>query len=96
MILFWLCKNPAGSIASILNIPFDVAKSRIQKYSLDNAPSKYKSCIQTILLVQREEGTRALFQGLVPKLLRFGPGNKPSRKTFAIILRNFVTKTWFF
>ena len=64
----------AGSIASTINIPWDVAKSRIQGYHPENVPRKYNTCIQTILLVYREEGSKALFKGLTPKLLRLGPG----------------------
>lgn len=64
----------AGSIASTVNIPWDVAKSRIQGYHADNTPRKYNKCIQTILLVRQEEGFKALFKGLSPKLLRLGPG----------------------
>jgi solute carrier family 25 2-oxodicarboxylate transporter 21 len=66
----------AGSIASTVNIPWDVAKSRIQGYWPEEVPRKYKTCIQTIMLVYKEEGLKALFKGLTPKLLRFGPGNK--------------------
>lgn len=64
----------AGSIASTINIPWDVAKSRIQGYHADESSRKYKTCIQTMNLVYREEGIRALFKGLAPKLLRLGPG----------------------
>lgn len=58
----------AGSLASLFNIPFDVAKSRIQGYFLNyrrfggsgpqpNAPGrKYNGTVQTISLVYKEEG----------------------------------------
>lgn len=45
----------AGSLASTVNIPWDVAKSRIQGPQPSDAV-KYKSTVQTILLVAREEG----------------------------------------
>jgi solute carrier family 25 2-oxodicarboxylate transporter 21 len=64
----------AGSIASTINIPFDVAKSRIQGFIPEGTPRKYHTCFQSILLVYREEGAKALFKGLIPKLLRLGPG----------------------
>lgn len=35
---------------------------------------KYKSTIPTILTVAREEGFAALYKGLVPKIMRLGPG----------------------
>lgn len=63
----------AGTLASCFNIPFDVAKSRIQ--STGHLPdTKYKTCLQSVALVHREEGFRALYKGLVPKVLRLGPG----------------------
>ena len=61
-------------MASTINIPFDVAKSRIQGHLPENGPRKYHTCIQSILLIKREEGARALYKGLVPKILRLGPG----------------------
>jgi solute carrier family 25 2-oxodicarboxylate transporter 21 len=64
----------AGSIASVANIPWDVAKSRIQGYHPDESKRRYRTCLQTMLLVYREEGFKALYKGLLPKLLRLGPG----------------------
>ncbi len=63
-----------GSVASVVNIPFDVAKSRIQGYIPEGTPRKYHTCCQSILLVHKEEGFKALFKGLVPKIMRLGPG----------------------
>lgn len=54
----------------------DVAKSRIQGYWPADQPRKYNTCIQTLTLVYKEEGFKALFKGLVPKLVRFGPGKR--------------------
>lgn len=64
----------AGTLASVCNIPFDVAKSRIQGPQPELGKVKYKKCIKTILLVHREEGWKALYKGLLPKILRLGPG----------------------
>uniref|UniRef100_A0AC35F757 Mitochondrial 2-oxodicarboxylate carrier n=1 Tax=Panagrolaimus sp. PS1159 TaxID=55785 RepID=A0AC35F757_9BILA len=63
----------AGSLASIANIPFDVAKSRIQ----GPQPSTgriYHTCFQSMALVARQEGFFALYRGLLPKVMRLGPG----------------------
>lgn len=46
----------AGSLASVVNIPWDVAKSRIQGPQPIVGSVKYKSTIQTIRLVAKEEG----------------------------------------
>jgi solute carrier family 25 2-oxodicarboxylate transporter 21 len=57
----------AGSTASIMNIPFDVAKSRIQSKSPTDPTQRYHNTWQAIQLVRREEGFTALYRGLVPK-----------------------------
>lgn len=61
----------SGTIASCLNIPFDVAKSRIQG-SQDGI--QYKGTVNTMHIVYKREGFKALYKGLVPKVLRLGPG----------------------
>ncbi|XP_065188968.1 mitochondrial 2-oxodicarboxylate carrier-like [Sycon ciliatum] len=63
----------AGTLASTANIPFDVAKSRIQGPQPDGV-RRYHSTVQTMALIYREEGVRALYTGLVPKVMRLGPG----------------------
>ncbi|CAL7941965.1 unnamed protein product [Xylocopa violacea] len=61
----------SGTVASCMNIPFDVAKSRIQG---PQGEIQYKGTLQTIYLVYQREGFRALYKGLLPKILRLGPG----------------------
>ncbi|KAL6264808.1 hypothetical protein P5V15_004905 [Pogonomyrmex californicus] len=61
----------SGTVASCLNIPFDVAKSRIQG-SQDS--TLYKGTLNTMHIVYKREGFKALYKGLVPKVLRLGPG----------------------
>lgn len=61
----------SGTFASCLNIPFDVAKSRIQGPQGDTV---YKGTVRTICIVYRNEGFKALYKGLLPKVLRLGPG----------------------
>ncbi|KAJ8972891.1 hypothetical protein NQ317_008512 [Molorchus minor] len=64
----------SGTLASCINIPFDVAKSRIQGPQPVPGVIKYRSTIGSIIIVYREEGFRALYKGLLPKVLRLGPG----------------------
>lgn len=64
----------SGTISSCVNIPWDVAKSRIQGPQPVPGEIKYKTCIQTMVLVYKEEGYLALYKGLVPKIMRLGPG----------------------
>ncbi|CAJ0947756.1 unnamed protein product [Ranitomeya imitator] len=64
----------SGTLASIINIPFDVAKSRIQGPQPEPGVIKYRSCRKTIITVYKEEGFLALYKGLLPKIMRLGPG----------------------
>lgn len=65
----------SGTLASIANIPYDVAKSRIQGPQVRQADGrlKYRGAHQAMILVAKEEGFRALYKGLLPKLMRLGP-----------------------
>ncbi|XP_046822884.1 mitochondrial 2-oxodicarboxylate carrier isoform X2 [Vespa crabro] len=61
----------SGTVASCLNIPFDVAKSRIQG---PQGNIQYKGTLNTICIIYKNEGFKALYKGLLPKVLRLGPG----------------------
>lgn len=64
----------AGVLGSCINIPFDVAKSRIQGPQPVPGQVKYRTCFATIRTIYMEEGYLALYKGLLPKILRLGPG----------------------
>ncbi|XP_066252736.1 mitochondrial 2-oxodicarboxylate carrier [Euwallacea similis] len=64
----------SGTLASCLNIPFDVAKSRIQGPQPIPGEIKYKGTFKSLSIVYKEEGYLALYKGLVPKVMRLGPG----------------------
>eukprot|EP00106_Octopus_bimaculoides_P002389 XP_014769831.1 PREDICTED: mitochondrial 2-oxodicarboxylate carrier-like [Octopus bimaculoides] len=64
----------SGVLGSCANIPFDVAKSRIQGPQPVPGEIKYQKCFQSMHLIYKEEGYFALYKGLVPKVLRLGPG----------------------
>ncbi|XP_035292546.1 mitochondrial 2-oxodicarboxylate carrier isoform X1 [Cricetulus griseus] len=64
----------SGTIGSIFNIPFDVAKSRIQGPQPVPGEIKYRKCLKTMATVYQEEGILALYRGLLPKVMRLGPG----------------------
>lgn len=46
----------AGSLSSLANIPFDVAKSRIQGPQPVYMPNKYSTTLITLRTVLKEEG----------------------------------------
>uniref|UniRef100_A0A8C1HN17 Mitochondrial 2-oxodicarboxylate carrier n=1 Tax=Cyprinus carpio carpio TaxID=630221 RepID=A0A8C1HN17_CYPCA len=57
----------SGTVSSCVNIPFDIAKSRIQGPQLIPGEIKYHSCFQSMALVYREEG-KGLSKELRPDL----------------------------
>lgn len=64
-----------GGIATTLNTPLDVVKSRIQNQQrIPGQPLKYNWALPSIYTVAREEGLLALYKGYVPRLIRLGPG----------------------
>lgn len=74
-LLYKLCLGfTSGVLGSCFNIPFDVAKSRIQGPQPVGGVIKYRTTFGTIKTVYIEEGWRALFKGLLPKVMRLGPG----------------------
>lgn len=46
----------AGTLASVANIPFDVAKSRVQGPQPELGIRKYHGCWQSMKLIYKEEG----------------------------------------
>lgn len=46
----------SGTLASVANIPFDVAKSRIQGPQPQPGVIKYRSTLASVAMVYREEG----------------------------------------
>ncbi|KTF81402.1 hypothetical protein cypCar_00035063 [Cyprinus carpio] len=73
----------SGTVSSCVNIPFDIAKSRIQGPQLIPGEIKYHSCFQSMALVYREEGKGLslhyhptitdILPYLIPKIMRLGP-----------------------
>jgi len=74
----------AGGFATCFNLPFDVAKSRVQKQTRgQNAQST--ALMPTILTIARQEGPQALYKGFVPKVLRMGIGSGVAMATFELV-----------
>jgi len=75
-----LHKFVTGVVGSMLgtlaNTPFDVVKSRMQQQVAPKSGEqlKYRNTFQSLRLIAKEEGTNALYKGLVPRLVRLGPG----------------------
>jgi len=63
----------AGTLATILNTPFDVVKSRVQN-TLPGQTRAYHYTLPALATIARQEGWAALYKGFVPKVLRLAPG----------------------
>lgn len=71
----FLAGAASGTLGTVLNTPFDVVVTRIQNEPRGpGAVPRYRGTYQSLFLVLREEGARALYRGFVPKVLRLAPG----------------------
>ena len=64
-----------GTLATLANTPFDVVKSRMQNQLVSaGTVSKYSWTVPSMVTVYSEEGFKALYKGIGPRLVRLGPG----------------------
>lgn len=64
-----------GTVGVFVNTSFDVVKSRIQSVQQNlGITRKDNWSFPALATLYQEEGTRALYKGLVPKMMRFCPG----------------------
>ncbi|KAG5517941.1 hypothetical protein PMAC_000396 [Pneumocystis sp. 'macacae'] len=64
-----------GTAGTVLNTPFDVAKSRIQNTPrVAGRVPKYNWALSSLWTICKEEGFCALYKGFLPKVVRLGPG----------------------
>ncbi|KAM5343923.1 hypothetical protein ACJ41O_012460 [Fusarium nematophilum] len=71
MVRDFVAGSIGGTIGTLLNTPLDVVKTRIQSQS---GPPRYSWTFPALVTIAREEGVRALYKGILPKLMRFCPG----------------------
>ncbi|EDV99042.1 mitochondrial 2-oxodicarboxylate carrier [Drosophila grimshawi] len=64
----------AGALGCISSLPLDMAKTRIQGPQPVAGEIKYAWAWKTIATVYKEEGFQAIYKGMVPQILRVGPG----------------------
>ncbi|XP_071693274.1 mitochondrial succinate-fumarate transporter 1-like [Rutidosis leptorrhynchoides] len=64
----------AGTAGPVCTGPFDVVKTRLMAQSRSGGELKYKGMVHAIRTIYGEEGIRALWKGLVPRLMRIPPG----------------------
>lgn len=61
-----------GGLATTLNTPFDVVKSRMQNQKGNDI--KYTSSFQALAKIYQEEGLTALYKGYAARMYRLAPG----------------------
>lgn len=64
----------AGTAGPVCTGPFDVVKTRLMAQSRSGSELKYKGLFHAIKTIYAEEGLRALWRGLLPRLMRIPPG----------------------
>ena len=62
----------SGSIATCINNPMDVAKTKVQAQAASKASSP---TILVMLQILRDEGLHGWGRGLIPRLCRSAPGH---------------------
>merc|ERR1719265_2849918 len=65
----------SGSVATCLNNPLDVAKSRIQSGMFPGIGNDGRWSLQVVAAIAREEGLRGWCKGLPARLYRSAPGH---------------------
>jgi len=80
----FLAGTIAGALATTLNTPLDVVKSRLQKGGAINGPSW---ALPHLVFIFRNEGFRALYKGYTPRILRLGPGGGIMMLAFDFVAR---------
>jgi len=63
----------AGLITSIVSLPVDIAKTRLQNMSYFNGKPEYRGVVDVIVRTRRLEGVSALWKGFTPYAARTGP-----------------------
>ncbi|KAK4480449.1 hypothetical protein RD792_013522 [Penstemon davidsonii] len=64
----------AGTVGPVCTGPFDVVKTRLMAQSRSGGELKYRGMFHAIKTIYAEEGLRALWKGLLPRLMRIPPG----------------------
>jgi solute carrier family 25 citrate transporter 1 len=82
----------SGGLGPIANGPIDVIKTRIQRQVIvPGIEPKYKGIVQGIILLQKEEGTRAMWKGLSSRLIRIIPGQAITFMVYEKVLKFLST-----
>jgi len=83
-LISFLYGTAAGLIATFVNTPLDLVKSRIQ---LGVHDGKYRWTWQTLFVIAREEGPKRLWRGLPLRMVRNGLGGGVTICVYELVMR---------
>ncbi|KAF7712875.1 Uncharacterized protein PECH_001849 [Penicillium ucsense] len=72
----------SGAVAQTCTYPFDVLRRRFQINTMSGMGYQYKSIWDAVRVIVAEEGTRGLFKGIGPNLLKVAPSMASSWLSF--------------
>ncbi|RJE20194.1 Mitochondrial carrier protein [Aspergillus sclerotialis] len=81
----------SGAVAQTCTYPFDVLRRRFQINTMSGMGYKYTSIWAAIKTIVAEEGSRGLFKGIVPNLLKVAPSMASSWLSFELTRDFFVS-----
>ncbi|KAG0746142.1 hypothetical protein G6F16_007028 [Rhizopus arrhizus] len=83
----------AGGIAAAVTTPLDVCKTRIMLSHKNQSSGKhYSGIVSTMKRIASEEGTRALFSGIGPRVMWISIGGKAKTPSVATWQPHFITQ----
>jgi len=86
----------SGGMGPLVNNPLDVVKTRMQKQVIHPGKEpKYKSLLQSCMVIAKEEGTPALWKGITPRLMRIMPGQAITFMTYEAVSARMESFGWF-
>jgi len=76
----------SGGVGPSINNPLDVVKTRLQRQVvLPGHIPKYTGLLQACSVIAKEEGVKALWKGLTPRLMRIMPGQAITFMTYEAV-----------
>ncbi|KAF2073951.1 hypothetical protein CYY_004738 [Polysphondylium violaceum] len=73
-------------VAAVSTYPHEVIRTRLREQSAPGAIPKYRSVIQGLLVIAKEEGLRGLYGGMGPHILRVVPNSCIMFLTYEFVL----------
>ncbi|CAR29813.1 hypothetical protein ZYGR_0AD04990 [Zygosaccharomyces rouxii] len=78
----------SGAIGPFFNAPLDTIKTRLQKEGGNVSKSGWKRISEIGVQLIREEGVRALYKGITPRVMRVAPGQAVTFTVYEFVRRH--------